>query len=240
MADAIFELPRLAAIYDVHDAPRDDLEPYLDLAVELGARRVADVGCGTGNLALALAAHGFAVTGVDPAAASLQVAASKPGAERVRWVHGYARDLKASAYDLALMTGNVAQAIADPGAWAATLDGTHRALRPGGRLVFETRDPLARGWEAWTRDTSHRVVDVPGVGPVESWVELTVVELPLVSLRWTFVFDDGDVLTSDSTLRFRGHGEVESDLTDHGFDVVEVRGAPDRPGLELVFIARST
>lgn len=41
--------------------------------------------------------------------------------------------------DLATMTANVAQAIVDPGAWRATLRGAHAALRPGGRLVFETR-----------------------------------------------------------------------------------------------------
>jgi hypothetical protein len=31
---------------------------------------------------------------------------------------------------------------------------------------------------------------------------------------------------------------VEDDLTRHGFEVVDVREAPDRPGKELVFLAR--
>ncbi len=62
--------------------------------------------------------------------------------------------------------------------------------------------------------------------------------LPLISFRWTFQFEaDGAELTSDSTLRFRSRAEIEATLVDAGFDVDEVRDAPDRPGHELVFIA---
>jgi hypothetical protein len=45
------------------------------------------------------------------------------------------------------------------------------------------------------------------------------------------------VLTSESTLRFRERDEVVADLTATGFVVDEVRAAPDRPGLEFVFLA---
>jgi hypothetical protein len=59
-----------------------------------------------------------------------------------------------------------------------------------------------------------------------------------VSFRSTFTFSDGEVLTSDSTLRFRGRDEVAGSLEAAGFAVAEVRDAPDRPGREFVFIAR--
>jgi hypothetical protein len=49
---------------------------------------------------------------------------------------------------------------------------------------------------------------------------------------------DGAVLTSDSTLRFRDRDTVERSLAEAGFDVVDVRDAPDRPGRELVVVAR--
>ena len=61
----------------------------------------------------------------------------------------------------------------------------------------------------------------------------------LVSLRSTFVFEsDGAVLTSESTLRFRHRDEVIASLAAAAYLVDEVRQAPDRPGRELVFIAR--
>lgn len=231
MPDAVFQHSRLVAIYDALDPDRRDLDPYAAMVDEFGAREVVDLGCGTGILARILAARGVTVTGVDPASGSLAHARSMPGADRVRWVLGDATAMPIDAADLVLMTGNAAQAILD---WNPTLQCTHRALRPGGRLVFETRDPAARGWESRTRTASHRVVEIAGVGAVETWVELTTVALPLLSFRQTWVFADGAVLTSDSTLRFRSRSEITTDLARHGFAVEDVRNAPDRPGPRAV------
>ncbi|MFJ9173534.1 class I SAM-dependent methyltransferase [Streptomyces sp. NPDC102360] len=240
MADACFGHPRLAAIYDLVDPDRGDLDAYLRIAEEFEVRRVLDIGCGTGVFALLLADRGIEVGGVDPAAASLDVARGKPGSERVRWIDGDATTLPPLRVDLATMTANVAQAIVDPRAWQDTLRGAYDALRPGGHLVFETRDPARRAWEEWTREHTHQVTDIPGVGPVEKWIQLTEVDGPLVSFRQTFAFaaDGGRTLTSDSTLRFRERDEVERDLLAHGYEVTDVRGAPDRPGREFVFVAR--
>jgi len=243
VADDLYEHPRLAALYDPLEADRADLEVYLSVVEEFGARTVLDVGCGTGTFALMLADRGLEVIGVDPAESSLGIARAKPGAERVRWIHGDATGLAAHGapgvdVDLATMTGNAAQAITEPADWAATLRGIHGALRPGGHFVFETRDPARRAWLEWNRETSRTVTDVPGVGVVEYWNDVLDVSGPLVTFRSTYVFEsDGAVLTSDSTLRFRARDEVEADLADHGYVVREVRGAPDRPGKEFVFIA---
>ena len=239
MVDAIFEHPRLVAIYDALDPDRSDLDVYAAIVHEFGARRVLDVGCGTGTFALLLESRGVEVTGVDPAAGSLAYARRRPGADRVTWIHGDATAIPGMAVDLATMTGNVAQAITDPLGWDATLRGVHQALRPGGRFVVESRDPARRKWREWNRADTYRVTEIAGVGRVECWEELTDVTLPLVSFRTTWVFgSDGAVLTSDSTLRFRERAEIDSDLTRRGYVVEEVRDAPDRPGREFVFVAR--
>jgi SAM-dependent methyltransferase len=236
--DDIFEHPRLAAIYDPLDPDRGDLDAYVAIAEEFGARRVLDIGSGTGVFALVLAERGLEVTGVEPAKASVDVARAKSGGERVRWIHGDATALPPMRVDLATMTANVAQAIADPADWDGTLCGAHAALRPGGRLVFETRDPVKRAWERWNRAASYKVVQIPGVGSVESWEDLLDVSGPLVTFRSTCVFaSDGQALTSESTLRFRERDEIEAGLAAHGYEVEEVRDAPDRPGLEFVFLA---
>ena len=83
---AAFADPRLARLYDVFDDDRSDLDVYAAIVEELAARSVLDVGCGTGSFAVLLAARGVDVIGVDPAAASLDVARTKLGAERVRWL----------------------------------------------------------------------------------------------------------------------------------------------------------
>lgn len=239
MADAAFEDPRLAALYDVFDDDRSDLELYAGLVDEFAARTVLDVGCGTGTLACLLAGRGVQVVGVDPAEASLGVARGKPHADTVRWVHGDAGSLPPVQADLATMTGNVAQVFVTDEEWTATLRAIRGALRPGGRLVFETRRPERQAWREWTREHTFARAEVPGVGVVETWNELTDVQADLVSFRATYVFaENGTQLTSESTLRFRSLGQLRDSLAAAGFAIDDVRDAPDRPGREWVVIAR--
>lgn len=238
MPDRIFADPRLAAVYDSFDGERSDLDFYAGVVDELGARRVLDIGCGTGSFACRLALLGLDVTAVDPALASLEVARRKPGSHLVRWFHGTAAEVPEVSADAAVMTGNVAQVFLSDEDWGATLRAARAALRAGGSLVFEVRDPARRAWERWTPEATRRRQDVPGAGRVEAWTEVTEVALPLVSFRHTYVFEsDGATLTSDSTLRFRERPELEADLARAGFAIRDVRDAPDRPGLEFVFIA---
>ena len=237
MPDALYDDPRLAVLYDVFDDDRSDLDLYAGIVSELGARRVLDLGCGTGTLALRLAAAGLEVVGVDPALASLDVARSKPGAERVTWRHGDASFLAGVTVDLATMTGNAVQAVLGDD-WPATLTGVRSALLPGGHVVFESRVPARRAWEGWTPEHTRRTRDVPSIGPVETWVELVDVAEPLVSFRHTYVFPDGTRLVSDSTLAFRALDQLTADAEAAGYDVVAVRDAPDRPGLEHVLVCR--
>jgi len=240
VVDPIFGARRLADIYDSVDSDRTDLDVYVDLVDELGARSVLDIGCGTGTFACLLARRGKQVIAVDPAVVSLDVARRKPGADRVRWVVGDATTLGPLRVDLVTMTGNVAQVFLTDEDWASTLRAARSALLPGAWLVFEVRDPAREGWREWNREQSHRRIELPEVGSVETWVDLTDVSPPFVSFRWTFVFEaDGAVLTSDSTLRFRSRTEVSSSMRAAGFVVHEVRDAPDRPGRELVFIGRA-
>ena len=239
VADALFEHRRLARAYDPLDPDRSDLDAYAALADELGARSVLDVGCGTGTLASLLAGRGFEVIAVDPAGASLEVARAKPGADLVRWIHGEAAALPPLQVDLVTMTGNVAQVFLADEDWESVLRCARSALRPGGHLVFETRDPQQQAWRSWDRAHAYKRADLPsGGGAVESWPEVTDVSGALVSFRTTFAFADGEILTSDSTLRFRGRDEITSSLLAAGFTVAQVRDAPDRPGLEFVFVAR--
>jgi hypothetical protein len=105
--------------------------------------------------------------------------------------------------------------------------------------VFETRDPQRQAWLDWTPQRTRGCAPAPEGGTVSAWCEVTDVDPPLVSFRWTYTFDrDGAVLTSDSTLRFRGAEELSNSLTAHGFALDSIRDAPDRPGTELVLVAQ--
>src|SRR4051812_45093952 len=151
---------------------------YVALLQEFGARSVVDVGCGTGTFALLLAQRGFTVIGLDPAKASLDVARGKPGSEHVHWVHGDAATPLRVAADAVTMTGNVAQVFLGDEEWSAALRSAWHALRPGGHLIFETRDPVSRAWCGWTRERTTRRARVEGVGEVTCWEDVTTVNWP--------------------------------------------------------------
>jgi SAM-dependent methyltransferase len=239
-----FSDPRLAAVYDALGPDRRDTDFYLGLAAELAASSVADIGCGTGLLACELASRGHAVTGVDPAAAMLGVARNRPGGDRVRWIEGGADRLDAQMADLAVMSGHVAQVIADDEDWRATLAATREALRPGGRVAFESRNPDARAWAGWTRRDSARMADDGAGGRFEWWYELTEVlgDGALVRSEVHYRFQSGEELMSENELRFRARPELAKDLAEAGFEVERLYGDWDRrpagPGTpELIFVA---
>jgi len=235
--DPAFADPRLAVLYDVFDDDRSDLDAYVAIIEELSASSIVDVGCGTGSLAVRLAALGRNVVGVDPAGASLDVARTKPNAQHVKWVEGDVTALRGLqlAADLVVMTGNVAQVFVSDEDWATTLDAIHACLRPEGWLVLETRRPEVRDWERW--EIAPTTIAIPGGANVVVSSTVTEVALPLVTFASTTTVS-GEVVHSASTLRFRRRREVEEDLDAHGFEIVEVRDAPDRPDKELVFLAR--
>ena len=152
---AEFDDPRLVAVYDSVNAYAPGTQPdfCLQLAAELGARAIVDLGCGTGLVTCALARAGYELTGVDPQ----RNARDRPhaaGGERVRWINGYAADLPPAGTvnaDLAIMTGHVAQFFVTDESWRSALTALHRSVRPGGRLAFESRNPGAREWSSGRR-----------------------------------------------------------------------------------------
>jgi len=140
--------------------------------------------------------------------------------------------------DLVTMTGNVAQVFLGDDEWQSVLAAAHRCLTPGGRLVFETRDPARKAWLTWNRAASYRVAEVPLAGRIRTWDEVTDVQGEYVTFRSVVNFaSDGATLVSHSTLRFRGKRAIADSLAAAGFDVPEIRDAPDRPGSEWVIIA---
>ncbi|WP_202817239.1 GNAT family N-acetyltransferase [Serinicoccus sp. CUA-874] len=249
------EDPRLAALYDLENSGTWDHDWFRALAARVGARRVTDVGCGTGTLTIALARDGHEVTGLEPARAGLDVARAKPGAEAVSWIHGYADALLDGAADLVVMTAHVTQYFTTDEGWDEVLGHLHRHLVPGGHIAFDSRNPAARAWERWTPEATRTAYQHPDGGEVTAWVQVERVDEvpgevsgeprgPVVTHTGHTVLPTAHLAYPES-LRFRTRAELEASLTRAGFEVVEVTGdwdgspaTPDSP--EHLVLARRT
>lgn len=120
----------------------------------VSGRRALDLACGTGTLALLLAADGWEVTGLDRSAAMLAQAAGRAAGadEHARFVHGDMRDLEglvpATAFDLVTCTYDSLNYMPTEADLAACFHAVAGVLAPGGLYVADmnTRHFLEHDW----------------------------------------------------------------------------------------------
>ena len=206
----------LAASYDEDCAGRQDLQFYVALARRLKARSIVDIGSGTGLLASMLVEAGFDVTALEPQPTMLQLAAKQPHAAGVTWLQGTAEALPSRCADLVLMTGHVAQYFLDDAAWLTVLSNIRRALRPGGFVAFEVRNPATESWRQWATS---------GPRPISrGTVEQTVHQAgDLVTHVDQFVVDNERWVASE-TLRFPSWDRVTQGLAGAHFKLSQSWG----------------
>lgn len=253
--DPLFLNPTLTALYDAQASWEDELvingkalnrrqaERDFYLALVMAAATVLDVGCGTGSLLKLARERGHAghLAGVEPAGPMLDIARRRTDIE---WVHG---DATAGSwgreFDLVVMTGHVFQVILEDEAMRATLAAIQAALADDGRLVFDTRNPLARDWEGWMPDTVWEF-DGPDGARVRKWHELESVAGDRVTYSTTYTSTAwAEPVTFRSSQRFYSARDVAAFLSEAGLEIVEQFGhwdqrpfADDSP--EIVTIAR--
>ncbi|MBI9113747.1 class I SAM-dependent methyltransferase [Sanguibacter sp. YZGR15] len=160
--------------------------------------------------------------GIDPSATMLSWARAQPGAMDVTWIEGdAARIAPTGDVDLVLATGNAIMHL-DDDQLAEALTRIAGALRPGGVVSFESRNPAAREWETWTKDATLARRDTP-VGPLVEWVEVAEVAGERVTFESHTVLPGGDPRVRTSVLHFRGAHAFETALLEAGLVDIEVR-----------------
>lgn len=252
LEDSWTEDPEFVRLYDLENAGMWDFDFYRELAEELRAGRVADIGCGTGVLAVELARGGIEVVGVDPAAAMIEAARARVAeaglSESVQLIRGTAAALAPSSSDLAVMVGHVAQYFLHREQWDEVLSQAWEALRPGGHLAFESRNPEAMHLDAWDAESTRATQPHPDGGEFTSWLEVAGVEHDdadgdLITALGHNVYPDGRHVIAEEPLRYRPLHVLSESLESAGFTVAEIWGDWDRSPVqeespELILLAR--
>jgi SAM-dependent methyltransferase len=227
--DRQFTEPDLAGLYDLFCAwdRRDDFGFYLPMV--MAADSVLDVGCGTGMLLRRAREDGHRgrLCGLDPAGAMLDVARRDSG---IQWIQGSLSSVRPDReFDLVVMTGHAFQVLTGDEDVRIALAAIAGALKRNGVFAFETRNPLARGWERWTPANAVEVSGPDG----RRWRMTHQVREPvageLVSFTTTYSGPGwAQPRTSSSTLRFLTADSVAAFLSAAGLTVAEQYGNWDR------------
>jgi SAM-dependent methyltransferase len=131
------------ARYDAEYGEIDDAARFFLALAESAGRRVLDLGCGTGRLAIPLARVGKEVTALDRSRAMLAYAERKAGTLGVRWVEGDLRSFDLGGqFDLILACGHAFQALLTEADQRTFLRCARRHLAADGRLAFDTRNTV--------------------------------------------------------------------------------------------------
>jgi SAM-dependent methyltransferase len=234
---------RLAGVYDeiVVDPPHGAWASFLHelwSGDEYGVHDVLDVCCGTGLLAVELAALGYRVVGLDGSEAMLARARRRLGPQ-VRFVRSTLPALAVTGeYDAAVCTFDGLNYLT-PTDLRSTFAALSRRIRPSGWLVFDVHTdammaftvsrPVVHGEESKHRFVISSVVDTR-MRTCDSRIEV----VPL----------DGDGAFSEQHRQhFHRAADMRSALVDAGFDVTAVTdGYSERPAdasaLSATWIAR--
>ena len=197
-------LPRLLALLERH-AP--------------GARRMADLGIGTGDLVIALARRGFSVVGVDVSRPMLAVSRHKIAAAGLPNPPVLVeQDIRALALDApldaALCVYTVVNQLTEEGDLDRLLGSVGRSLVPGGLFVFEVNLPAAYE-RFWSGDDEVRA----GAMRIRRRHRRRS-DGPILEAQVTIEADDGTVTHDRIAQRVYDDRELETGLVHAGFAVL--------------------
>jgi ubiquinone/menaquinone biosynthesis C-methylase UbiE len=224
ISDPLYRDPDLARFYDVANRWGTDFDYCMSVASR--ATSVLDLGCGTGELATALAKN-RRVTGVDPAGAMLDIARKRPGGHQVTWVEADARTIRLDEkFDLIVLTGHAFQVFLTNEDQSAVLATIAAHLGPTGRFVFDSRNPAVRTWEGRNRHNSLHHLDHPELGTIEAWNEPSYDESTniLTYENGYRVLGTGQTFSAKAQIRYTSQAELAGLIETAGLIVDEWLG----------------
>ena len=211
-----------------------DLGLWRELAAAAGGA-VLDLGCGTGRVALDLAAQGVAVTGLDsdPELVAAMGRRARERGLRVEAVAGDARSFELGrTFSLAISPMQVVQLLGGPAGRARMLAAVRRHL-DGGALFAVA---LANPFEGWSAEES--LPPLPDVREEDGWVySSTPVAVRraaggfLIDRHRQAVSPAGDLTEEMATIALDcvAAEQLEAEAADHAFVVRPRRTVPPTP-----------
>ena len=196
------------------------------IALAWWPRPVLDLGCGTGQF-LSRLSEGVMAVGVDPATAMLDVARARPNGQRVTWVEADARSVRLRrCFDWIVLTGHAFQVFLTPEDQRAVVATIAAHLVPGGRFIFDSRNPAWEAWREWGPEAPKYQIEHPQLGCVEAWSDASQDPATGIVTYETHyrVLEDGRQFSAASKIAFPSQPTIADLLDDAGLVVEQWLG----------------
>ncbi len=212
--------------YDVEDAGYDaDHSLTAQLARECGGP-LLDLACGTGTMAIRLAAEGYQVTGVDIVPEMIEWASQKAAKQdiAIEWVIADARTFQLQQqYPFIYMLGNAFQHFLTRADQEALLARVLEHLHPEGRFLFGTRNPSPRNLYEARRPEPQQFTRPDGTKYVateqQEYDPITQIQHYTFHERWLDPEGHPVEKTARTALRYVFPQEMEALLYYNGFQI---------------------
>jgi SAM-dependent methyltransferase len=243
---AEFSNPKLAAIYNAVNAHYSiEKQFYLNFASEIKAKKIIDLGCGTGLLTLSLAGLGYEMIGVEPAKAMLDIAKQSLDADKVKWIEGDVFASNEENADLAIMTAHVAQFLLEDEYFLNCLRKINTSLKDGGYLVFDSRNTAIKFTDlGWPTKDNPREKEDHILGKMHWWAKILEMKGNRVIYEiHHLMLSSQEESVSVNELIFRTQEEIVDFLQKAGFKVDKIYGDWDKSEVvetspEFIFMVR--
>ncbi|MFK8033637.1 MAG: class I SAM-dependent methyltransferase [Hyphomicrobiales bacterium] len=217
--NGIYYDPEIAQFYDGSNRARPDFDFCRVLAKDVDS--ILDLGCGTGDLAISLAAES-SVVAVDPAAPMLEIANGKPGADRVTWYQSDAKTLRLNQkFDLIVLTGHTFQVFLNTADQRSVLTTISSHLKKNGRFIFDTRNPSFAGSKERIRGQVKRSFEHIQLGLIKAWNSSTYdQDSQVLSYENGFeVTASGKVHSAKAQIKYTSQNDVAQIVEGAGLEV---------------------
>ena len=215
--------PDLVRFYDLENGWGDDTRLCATMAAQTAS--VLDLGCGTGLLLSSLPGT-IQLTGVDPAAAMLDVARKRPGGRHVTWVEADARTVRlGQKFDLVVLTGHAFQVFLSDDDQRRVLRTIAAHLGQRGCFIFDSRNPDAREWQEWTPDASRRTIRDRELGEIDAWNDVRYDEATGIAAYETYYrARDGQTWQAEASIRFSSQPQLADMIDEAGLEAEQWLG----------------
>lgn len=236
--------------YDLVDAGYDEDRPLVEQWARALGGPLLDLACGTGRMAIPLAAQGFQVTGVDITPEMVAWAQQKGAAQAVavEWMVADARTFQLhKQFRFIFMLENAFQFFLTRADQEALLARVREHLHPEGCFLFETRNPSPRNLYQ-PRLLEPQRCATPDGGQLEItddppvYDAMTQIKHCDSHYRWLLPDGQRREKTKHTALRFVFPQEIEALLHYNGFQIRAAYGSWQQEPLtatsrEMIYLA---